>query len=166
MAIEKGLYQTPEGIEDFEQDMTQMGEMNGADAMVGIDVVTEGDLPVMVELEDGSVEISFGEEVDETLETAPFDANLAEYLEDGQLREIASDLVGYVESDIASRKEWADTYVRGLEVVGFNYEERVEPWENACGVYSNVLAEAAIPVPSGGYERDVPCCWALLRPKS
>ena len=144
MAIEKGLYQTPEGIEDFEQDMTQMGEMNGADAMVGIDVVTEGDLPVMVELEDGSIEISFGEEVDETLETAPFDANLAEYLDDGQLREIASDLVGYVESDIASRKEWADTYVKGLEVVGFNYEERVEPWENACGVYSNVLAEAAI----------------------
>lgn len=144
MAIEKGLYQTPEGIEDFEQDMTQMGEMNGADAMVGIDVVTEGDLPVMVELEDGSVEISFGEEVDETLETAPFDANLAEYLDEGQLREIASDLVGYVESDIASRKEWADTYVKGLEVVGFNYEERVEPWENACGVYSNVLAEAAI----------------------
>lgn len=144
MAIEKGLYQTPEGIEDFEQDMTQMGEMNGADAMVGIDVVTQEDLPVMVELEDGSIEISFGEEVDETLETAPFDANLAEYLDDGQLREIASDLVGYVESDIASRKEWADTYVRGLEVVGFNYEERVEPWENACGVYSNVLAEAAI----------------------
>jgi len=144
MAIEKGLYQTPEGIEDFEQDMTQMGEMNGADAVVGIDVVTEGDLPVMVELEDGSVEISFGEEVDETLETAPFDANLAEYLDEGQLREIASDLVGYVESDIASRREWADTYVKGLEVVGFNYEERVEPWENACGVYSNVLAEAAI----------------------
>jgi len=141
MAIEKGLYQTPEGIEDFGQDMAQMEQ---PDAMVGIDVVTEGDLPVMVELEDGSIEISFGEEVDETLETAPFDANLAEYLDDGQLREIASDLVGYVESDIASRKEWADTYVKGLEVVGFNYEERVEPWENACGVYSNVLAEAAI----------------------
>jgi len=141
MAIEKGLYQTPEGVGDFGQDMAQMEQ---PDAMVGIDVVTEGDLPVMVELEDGSIEISFGEEVDETLETAPFDANLAEYLDDGQLREIASDLVGYVESDIASRKEWADTYVKGLEVVGFNYEERVEPWENACGVYSNVLAEAAI----------------------
>jgi len=144
MAIEKGLYQTPEGIEDFEQDMTQMEGMEQPDAVVGIDVVTQEDLPVMVELEDGSVEISFGEEVDETLETAPFDANLAEYLDEGQLREIASDLIGYVESDIASRREWADTYVRGLEVVGFNYEERVEPWENACGVYSNVLAEAAI----------------------
>jgi len=144
MAIEKGLYQTPEGIEDFEQGMTQMEGMEQPDAVVGIDVVTQEDLPVMVELEDGSVEISFGEEVDETLETAPFDANLAEYLDEGQLREIASDLIGYVESDIASRREWADTYVRGLEVVGFNYEERVEPWENACGVYSNVLAEAAI----------------------
>jgi len=75
---------------------------------------------------------------------APFDANLAEYLEDGQLTEIASELIDYVETDTSSRKEWADTFVKGLDVLGFKYEERVEPWEDACGVYSNVLAEAAI----------------------
>ena len=74
----------------------------------------------------------------------PFDANIAEYLEEGDLRELASDLMSSVEGDISARKEWADSYVRGLDVVGFKYEERVEPWENACGVYSNVLAEAAI----------------------
>jgi hypothetical protein len=111
--------------------------------MVGIEVVTQEDLPVMVELEDGSVEISFGEEMTD-LESAPFDANLAEYMDERDLASLASELTEAVEADIASRREWADTYVKGLEVVGFNYEERVEPWENACGVYSNVLAEAAI----------------------
>lgn len=143
MAIEKGLYQTPPGIEDFEQDLAQMEGMGQPDAMVGIEVVTQEDLPVMVELEDGSVEISFGEEMTD-LESAPFDANLAEYMDEQDLASLASDLTEAVEADIASRREWADTYVKGLEVVGFNYEERVEPWENACGVYSNVLAEAAI----------------------
>jgi hypothetical protein len=143
MAIEKGLYQTPPGIEDFEQDLAQMEGMGQPDAMVGIEVVTQEDLPVMVELEDGSVEISFGEEMTD-LESAPFDANLAEYMDERDLASLASELTEAVEADIASRREWADTYVKGLEVVGFNYEERVEPWENACGVYSNVLAEAAI----------------------
>jgi hypothetical protein len=143
MAIEKGLYQTPPGVEDFEQDLAQMEGMGQPDAMIGIEVVSQEDLPVMVELEDGSVEISFGEE-ETDLESAPFDANLAEYMDDRDLASLASDLTEAVEADIASRREWADTYVKGLEVVGFNYEERVEPWENACGVYSNVLAEAAI----------------------
>jgi len=49
-----------------------------------------------------------------------------------------------VQADIDSRKDWADTFVRGLEVLGFKYEERTEPWEGACGVYSTVLAEAVI----------------------
>ena len=74
----------------------------------------------------------------------PFDANLAEYLDDGTLTELSSELIGHVEADTSSRKEWADSFVKGLDVLGFKYEERVEPWEDACGVYSNVLAEAAI----------------------
>jgi hypothetical protein len=49
-----------------------------------------------------------------------------------------------VDADVQSRKDWADTYVDGLDVLGFKYEERTEPWEGACGVYSTVLAEAAI----------------------
>jgi hypothetical protein len=130
MAIEKGVYQTPEGLpEDME-----------VDAVVEMDVVT--DKPIEVELEDGSIEITFGEEGD--VEAAPFDANLAEYLDEGQLRELSQDLLGDVEADISSRKEWADTFVKGLEVLGFKYEDRSMPWEDACGVYSTVLAEAAI----------------------
>ena len=140
MAIDKGLYQAPMGIEDFEQNMAQM---ETPDVMVGVEVVSEENLPVMVELEDGSVEISFGEE-ETDLESAPFDANLAEYMDDRDLTSLASDLTEAVEADIEARSDWANTYVKGLDVVGFNYEERTEPWENACGVYSNVLAEAAI----------------------
>ena len=101
--------------------------------------------PDMVTMDDGSVEITLVPEqgLEETM-GAPFDANLAEYLDDRQLTEISSELIGHIEADTSSRKEWADSFVRGLDVLGFKYEERVEPWEDACGVYSNVLAEAAI----------------------
>ena len=133
MAIEKGLYGMPEGIE----------EMGEPDAVIEMAFATDEDMPVMVELEDGSVEISFGEEIEE-IDAAPFDANLADYLEDNQLEEISGDLCEAVEGDMAARRDWAETYVTGLDVLGMKYEERTEPWENACGVYSNVLAEAAI----------------------
>jgi len=133
MAIEKGLYGMPEGIE----------EMGEPDAVIEMAIATDEDMPVMVELEDGSVEISFGEEIEE-IDAAPFDANLADYLEDNQLEEISGDLCEAVEGDMAARRDWAETYVTGLDVLGMKYEERTEPWENACGVYSNVLAEAAI----------------------
>ena len=135
MAIEKGLYGMPEGIE---------GELMGEpDAMVEMAIVTDEDMPVMVELEDGSVEISFGEE-QEDADMAPFDANLAEYLDDRQLQEISGELCEAIEGDMAARRDWADSYVAGLDVLGMKYEERTDPWENSCGVYSNILAEAAI----------------------
>ena len=101
--------------------------------------------PEMVTMDDGSVEITLVPEVGlEGAAGAPFDANLAEYLEDNELTEISSELLGHFEADVNSRKDWAETFVKGLDVLGFKYEERVEPWEDACGVYSNVLAEAAI----------------------
>ena len=132
MAIEKQIYDLPVGIED-------MGE---AEAMIEIDLMA-GDGTEVV-LENGDVEITFGGGPAEDEELAPFDANLAEYLDDEELTTIASELVGYVESDIDSRKEWANTYVKGLESIGLKYEEKTEPWQNACGVYSTVLAEANI----------------------
>jgi hypothetical protein len=135
MAIEKGLYGMPEGIDE-----ELMGE---PDAVIEMAIATDEDTPVVVELEDGSVEISFGEEIEE-IDAAPFDANLAEYLEDNQLEEISGDLCEAVEGDMAARRDWADSYVAGLDVLGMKYEERTEPWENSCGVYSNILAESAI----------------------
>jgi hypothetical protein len=73
-----------------------------------------------------------------------FDANLAEYMGEGELQSIASDLVAFVDSDITSRKDWSETFVKGLEVLGMKYEDRTEPWNGACGVFSTVLTEAAI----------------------
>ena len=70
--------------------------------------------------------------------------NLAEYMSESELSSMASDLLELVDADITSRRDWVDMYVRGLEVLGMNYEDRTEPWEGACGVYSTVLTEAAI----------------------
>lgn len=132
MAIEKGLYAAPEGIDDELMDSDD-------DAALEIEIVN----PDMVTLDDGSVEITIipGAELSDM---GGFDTNLAETLEEGVLNELADDLVGLVSADIESRKDWADTYVKGLDVLGFKYEERTDPWEGASGVYSTVLAEAAI----------------------
>jgi len=131
MAIEKGLYSAPESI-DEEMQGEEVGELN-------IEIID----PEAVVLDDGSMEITLipDAEVSDVLE---FDINLAEVLDDSHLREISNDVVGLVTADIDARKEWADTFVKGLEVLGFKYEERTQPWEGASGVYSTILAEAAI----------------------
>jgi hypothetical protein len=84
-------------------------------------------------------------ELEPGAETAEqFDANLAEYMDEGELQTLASDLIGDIEGDISSRKDWVEMFVKGLEVLGMKYEERTEPWNGACGVYSTILTEAAI----------------------
>mgnify|MGYP003644083837 CR=1 FL=1 len=133
MAIEKGLYAAPEGLEDS---ITDMEEMEVPD--MEIEIVD----PESVTLSDGSMEITIipGAEAD----FSEFGANLAELMEDDVLETLSSDLVGQINTDIEARKDWADTFVKGLDVLGFKYEERSDPWEGACGVNSTVLAEAAI----------------------
>jgi len=73
-----------------------------------------------------------------------FDDNLAEDMSKGELQSIASELIDLVETDINSRKDWVDAFVKGLDVLGMKYEERTEPWNGACGVFSTLLSEAAI----------------------
>ena len=82
------------------------------------------------------------EQGEETAED--FDANLADYMSESELQTLASDLMGEVDADIGSRKDWVDMYVKGLEVLGMKYEERTEPWNGACGVFSTLLTEAAV----------------------
>jgi hypothetical protein len=119
-------------------------------AMVPLLPEEMGDEPMVeIEIEDPEfVKIGvdgFAIELEPGRETAEdFDANLAEYMEEGDLQGLASDLIGLVDADISSRKDWADMYVKGLEVLGMKYEERAEPWLGACGVYSPILTEAAI----------------------
>ena len=131
MAIEKGIYVAPSGIEE---------EVEGeeGDQELEIEIVD----PEMVTLDDGSVEITIvpGEMKGES----GFGDNLAEDMEEDELEELSGNLLGLVDADVQSRKEWAAAYVKGLDVLGFKTEERTSPWEGACGVYSTVLSEAAI----------------------
>ncbi len=128
MAIEKSLSPAPIGIEE---------EAEAAEALE-IEIVN----PDMVTLDDGSVEVTIIPGGD--TKKGGFNANIAEEMDEDELSKLADDIVDMVETDLSSRKEWADAYVKGLDVLGFKYEERTEPWEGACGVYSTVLAEAAI----------------------
>ena len=132
MAIEKGLYAAPDGLDEME-------DMEDQDIDLEIEVVD----PEAVTLSDGSMEITLIPDAN-IANLADFDANLAEMLDETQLNILSSDLTGLIEADVQSRQEWTDAYVKGLDVLGFKYEERADPWEGACGVYSNVLAEAAI----------------------
>ena len=131
MAIEKGLYAAPDGLE---------GELLAEESKgLEIEIVN----PEMVTLDDGSVEITLvpGAMMDGEMS---FDSNLADVLDEGDLNELSQEILGLVDADIDSRKDWAETFVKGLDVLGFKYEERTDPWEGACGVYSTILAEAAI----------------------
>lgn len=121
--IDKGLYAAPVGLESSEPELE-------------IEIVD----PEVVTLSDGSMEITIIPDKEE----GGFEENLADVLDEGELTSLASELLELVDADISARKEWADTYVKGLQVLGFKYEERTEPWDDACGVYSTVLAEAVI----------------------
>ena len=125
MAIEKGLYAAPLGMEQ------------------------EMDAPIEIEIEDPeSVNIGLGDiEIDlkprkETSED--FDANLAEYMDEGDLDSLGSDLVEDFGKDIMDRKDWIKTYVDGLKLLGLNYEDRTEPWQGACGVFHPMLTESVV----------------------
>ena len=133
MAIEKSLSQAPLGIDDLELDGQE------PKPPLEIDIVN----PEMVHLDDGSVEITIvpGEKENEGV---PFDANLVEYIDDKDINNIVSDLIEAYENDLASRKDWEKTYVDGLKLLGLKYEERMEPWPGACGVFHPMIAEAAV----------------------
>lgn len=130
MSIVSSIAQAPMGLDlsDIVQDDTPVIEImieNPDDVVVGID----------------GLEIDLMPEDDDTPD---FDANLADFMDEGELEKLGSDLVGEVESDMSSRKDWVDMYVKGLDVLGMKYEERTEPWTGACGVFSTLLTEAAV----------------------
>ena len=108
--------------------------------------------PFLVEDQDEPIEVVIGpmdgeeeESIDVEMEKEPsFDANLAEYMDESELAELASDLMSDFDNDKQSRKEWEKTYVDGLDLLGLKIEERSEPWSGACGVFHPMLTEAAI----------------------
>jgi hypothetical protein len=103
----------------------------------------EQSIEIEIAPDDGSVVVDLEADTS-SADAETFDANLADYMDSSALQSIASDLLGLVDADINSRKDWVDSFVKGLEVLGMKYEERTEPWSGACGVYSTLLTEAAI----------------------
>ena len=98
---------------------------------------------VSIETEDGGVLIDFGPEMAEGM-PLDFDSNLADFIDQQELRKLASELIGLAESDKDSRKDWEETYIKGLEQLGMKIEDRSTPWPGACGVQHPVLAEAVV----------------------
>jgi hypothetical protein len=128
MAISKGLYAAPQGLEEL---------------------IPQGAPDIEIEIEDPeSVNIDMGDiEIDlkpqkETADT--FDANLADYMDDGELDSLGGELIEDFGKDINDRKDWIRTYVDGLKLLGLQYEERTEPWQGACGVFHPMLTESVV----------------------
>jgi hypothetical protein len=95
------------------------------------------------EEDDGSVVIDFDPEGDFGEDDGVFDRNLAEEMDRGDLGSVSNDLLSQYESAKESRGDWEEEYSKGLELLGFKYEERTNPFRGATGVTHPLLAEAA-----------------------
>ena len=128
MAVEKSLNPAPMGL-----NLAEMEE--GLEPDIEIEIED----PESVSIRAGDMEIEIDPEEDDD-----FSNNLAEELDEGVLAELAGDLLSDYEDDLSSRKDWIQTYVDGLELLGLKVEDRTEPWPGACGVYHPLLSEALV----------------------
>ena len=132
MSVDKALNQAPLGM--------MMGTEMAEPEMMEPDIEIEIEDPERVSIETGGLEIVIepGEEDDE------FSANLVEEMDEGDLAQVVGDLLGDYETDVSSRKDWMQTYVDGLELLGMKIEDRTEPWPGACGIVHPLLSEALV----------------------
>ena len=124
MSIHKSLYQAPQGLDSLESEP---------------DIEIEIEDPESVTIGIDGMEIEIGGEEEEG-----FDDNLAEYIDDKVMNQMVGDLIADYDDDVASRRDWMQTYVDGLELLGMKIEERTDPWAGACGVYHPLLSEALV----------------------
>jgi len=129
MAIDKALNQAPVGL-------------GAADPMMdepALEIEIEDPESVKIGMDGMMIELEPGKEANDE-----FNANLAEEISEDVLESLAADLLSEFEEDVASRKDWMQTYVDGIELLGMKLEERSEPWEGACGVTHPLLSEALV----------------------
>ena len=106
-------------------------------------------------MEDGSAEeVIDNQNIDQS--QIPFNANLSEYISEDELSKFSSDLVNAFDADKDSRKDWEDTYVKGLDMLGFKYEDRTQPFEGASGVVHPLLAESVTQFQAQAYKELLP----------
>ena len=122
MAMEKGLYQAPQGLESWDDSEDVGMEFEIVDPAAELQDILDA-LP---------------------LEDRDFNENLAEIIDPGTLLMITGDLISDFDDDVSSRRDWMQTYVDGLELLGMRIEERTDPWPGACGVYHPLLSEALV----------------------
>ena len=127
MAINKSLYAAPEGLDEIDNDVPE------------IEIEIEDPEAVRIGLGGMEIDIVKGEGTGEE-----FDANLAELMDDGVLGTLGAELVEDFDKDIGDRRDWIQTYVDGLKLLGLKYEERTEPWNGACGVFHPMLTESVV----------------------
>ena len=125
--VDKSVYAAPQGIDALAQEQPDL-EIT-IDDPEGVEINADG-LTIVLSPDEESAD--------------DFDANLAEFMDEGELSELSGDLVGAYEDDEAARKEWLDTYVDGIELLGMKIEDRTEPWPGACSVFHPMLAEAVV----------------------
>ena len=138
-SMDKGLYAAPLGIEE---------DMGMAPPM---EIEIEDPESVTIGMGDIEIELSPDEEGPDD-----FDANLADYMDDGVLNSLGGELVADFDKDINDRKDWIRTYVEGLKLLGLKYEERTEPWNGACGVFHPMLTESVVRFQSEGIMETFP----------
>jgi hypothetical protein len=130
MAIDKGLYQAPRGIQELADDMEP-------------DITVEVEDPESVHISTDGFELDI-ENMDNEDGSPEFNANLAEEIDDGELASLSSELANDIDNDLSSRKDWEKMYKDGITLLGLKFEERVEPWDGACGVFHPMITEAVV----------------------
>jgi hypothetical protein len=125
MAIDKAINQAPAGLSE--------------DLALLEPIEIEIEDPKSVEIRAGGLEIVLSPE-----KINDFDANLAEFMDSDELASLATELLSDYQSDVDSRKDWIQTYVDGIQLLGMKLEDRTEPWPGACGVYHPLLSEALV----------------------
>jgi hypothetical protein len=137
-SIDKGLYAAPLGIEEEEIEPIEI----------------EIEDPESVNIEMGDIEIELTPSAKDTDDE--FDANLADFMDESALGTLGKELVDDFTKDIGDRKEWIQTYVDGLKLLGLKYEDRTEPWQGACGVFHPMLTESVVRFQSEGIMETFP----------
>jgi len=123
--VDKALFQPPMGLEAIEEEGIEIEIIDPEE--VNIDI---GGLEISIEKGEPSID--------------DFDANLAEFLPEGAMSSLVSDLASDIDNDKNSRKEWEKAYVTGLKLLGLQIEERTEPWDGASGVFHPMITEAVV----------------------
>ena len=136
MAVDKALNQAPLGLDAT----LAAGAVPGINVEPDIEIEIEDPESVTIGMDGMEIEIEPGEDD----EDSEFNENLAEILDDSELTQMVGDLIGDYDDDISSRRDWMQTYVDGLELLGMKVEDRTEPWPGACGVQHPLLTESVV----------------------